>query len=374
MSRIAYFISPHGFGHVARAAVIMSAIRDRDPDMGFDIVTRVPTWFFEDSLHGGFAYHDVCTDLGLVQHSALSADLAASLRRLDAFLPFDVTEIADLAARLDACQLVVCDIAPMGIVVAQQLGVPSILVENFTWDWIYRPYVEAYPGFSRHIDYLASLFAAADYHVQTDPICDPRACDLTTQPISRRPTTLPIRTREQLQLNTSIDAPIVLLTMGGIPETYPFVQQLNDRFPDMAFVIPSGGDERQWVGNVQLLPSHSEFFHPDLVQACDAVVGKADYSTVAEVYAAGVPFGYILRESFREAETLARFIREQMHGIAVPESAFQNGEWLDLIPALLRLTTVQRQAPNGADQVAQFICQLVADKLGEGLPHHPSVR
>ncbi len=355
MKRIAYFVSPHGFGHAARAAAIMAAIRDCDPDMHFDIVTQVPAWFFADSIPGGFDYHDVCTDLGLVQHSALSADLDASLRHLDAFLPFDAAQIASLAIRLTACQLVICDIAPMGIAVAQHLGVPSILVENFTWDWIYRPYVDAYPGFSRHIDYLASLFAAADYHVQTEPVCEPQPCHLTTRPISRRPTTPPTDIRERLQIAAPADTPMVLLTMGGIPESYPFVQQLNDRFPDLAFIIPSGGNERQRLGNVQMLPPRSAFFHPDLVQACDVVVGKAGYSTVAEVYAAGVPFGYILRDAFREACILAAFIREQMHGMAVSESAFQSGEWLDLIPALLKLPKAQRQEPNGADQAARFV-------------------
>ncbi len=364
MSRIAYFISPHGFGHAARAAAIMSAVRDIDADIHFDIVTQVPAWFFEDSLRGGFDYHEVCTDLGLVQHSALRADLDASLQRLDTFLPFDAAALTDLARHLDArrCRMVMCDIAPMGIAVAQQLGVPSILVENFTWDWIYQPYVGTYAGFSRHIDYLAALFATADYHVQTEPVCDPRPCDLTTQPISRQPTTSPVRTREQLNLNLSADTPLVLLTMGGIPESYPFVQQLTERFPEMAFVIPSGSAAPQRLGNVRLLPARSAFFHPDLVNACDAVVGKAGYSTISEVYAAGIPFGYVLRESFRESEALAAFIRQHMRGIAMPESGCQNGGWFDLIPELLRLPKLQRHGPNGADQVAQFVCQLVHGK------------
>lgn len=360
MSRIAYFISPHGFGHAARAAAIMSAMRDLDARIRFDIVTQVPAWFFEDSLGGGFDYHDVCTDLGLVQHSALNADLGASVRRLDAFLPFQTADLNRLARRLHACQLVVCDIAPMGLVVAQQLGVPSVLVENFTWDWIYQPYVDAYPDFRRHIDYLASCFATASYHVQTEPVCDHRPCDLTTRPVSRQPVTPPTRIREQLHI--AADTPMVLLTMGVIPESYPFVQQLTERFPEIAFVIPSGSTEPQGLGNVQLLPPRSAFFHPDLVHACDVVVGKAGYSTVSEVYAAGVPFGYVRRESFRESAALAAFIRQQMQGIEVPEPAFLDGTWLDLMPELLQLPKVQRQEPHGAGQVARFVCQLVHGK------------
>ncbi len=359
MSRIAYFVSPHGFGHAARSAAIMFAMQRLDPDTHFDIVTQVPAWFFEDSCRGGFDYHEVCTDLGLVQHSALNADLDASLRRLDAFLPFDDAEITGLAERLGAlgCEWIMCDIAPMGIAVAQKLGVPSMVVENFTWDWIYRAYVESHPDFSRHIDYLTYLFALADYHVQTVPVCDPRPCDLTVSPVYREPRVSSMQIRAQL--NCAVDTPLVMLTMGGMPESYPFVKRLTERFPEIAFIIPSGAPELQRVGNVALLPSRSAFFHPDLVHACDVVLGKAGYSTVAEVYSAGVPYGYVLRESFRESGVLAAFIREHMHGLAVPEAAFQDGEWFDLIPELLRLPKRQCHEPNGADQVAQFVYRLV---------------
>ena len=30
-----------------------------------------------------------------------------------------------------------------------------------------------------------------DYHIQTEPVCDPRPCDLKTRPISRQPATPP---------------------------------------------------------------------------------------------------------------------------------------------------------------------------------------
>ena len=47
VKRIAYFISPHGFGHAARAAAVMQAISDTDAAVGFEIFTTVPSWFFQ---------------------------------------------------------------------------------------------------------------------------------------------------------------------------------------------------------------------------------------------------------------------------------------------------------------------------------------
>jgi UDP-N-acetylglucosamine:LPS N-acetylglucosamine transferase len=109
---------------------------------------------------------------------------------------------------------------------------------------------------------------------------------------------------------------------------------------------------------VVLLPHRSEFFHPDLVYAADAVVGKVGYSTVSEVYAAGIPFGYILREDFREAPALAAYIEQHIPGFQIEQAPFTAGQWLACLPQLLALPRAMRQGPNGADQVAQFVLSL----------------
>ena len=44
------------------------------------------------------------------------------------------------------------------------------------------------------------------------------------------------------------------------------------------------------------------------------------YSTVAETYHAGLPFGYVLRSHFRESAVLQRFIESEMPGAEVPEA------------------------------------------------------
>ena len=38
----------------------------------------------------------------------------------------------------------------------------------------------------RHIRYLRELFAMADFHIQTEPVCSPARVDLTTFPMSRK--------------------------------------------------------------------------------------------------------------------------------------------------------------------------------------------
>ena len=357
--RVAYFISPHGFGHAARAASIMAAIEDIASTVQFEIFTHVPRWFFEDSLSRPFGYHDVLTDIGLVQQTSLIADLPATLQRLQGFFPLDRTLVTNLArtVRTLGCGLVLCDIAPLGIAVAKEAGRPAVLVENFTWDWIYAAYAEYDAQMHFYIRYLQDLFGAADYHIQTAPVCVYSRADLVTQPVSRKPTTDPAHIRQRLGL--SGEARVVMITMGGIPMHYPFMQQLAAQHA-VTFIIPGAAESIQRHGNMVLLPHRTSFFHPDLVNACDAVIGKVGYSTLAEVYHAGLPFGYVTRQDFCESPILTAYIERHMSGVAITPAQFDDGSWLSRLPQLLALPRLTRQGPNGADQAARFLCQLLS--------------
>ncbi|HWP45608.1 MAG TPA: glycosyltransferase family protein [Candidatus Limnocylindrales bacterium] len=360
--RIAYFISPHGFGHAARSAAVMQALQEQNPGIQFEIFTRVPAWFFRESWIENFNYHPLLTDIGLVQKTPLIEDLGETVRQLNHLLPFDFSQIQNLAEWINRlnCQLVVCDIAPMGIAVAKEAGIPSVLIENFTWDWIYEGYLAQEPGLSSQINYLQGLFNQVNYRIQTEPVCAYRSADLITPPVSRKVRTPPLQIREKLGI--SPQDRMVMITMGGIPDQYRFLEEL-ERQHDVYFVIPGAGESLEIRGTLILLPHHSNFYHPDLIHACDAVVGKLGYSTLAEVYYAGVPFGYVIRSKFRESQVLAAYVHRKMRGLAFAETEFQNGNWLSGLSELLALPRIYPDHPNGATQIANFIRPLL-DLIG----------
>ena len=369
--RIAYFITPHGYGHAARASAVMAAVHQINAAVRFEIFTQVPEWFFQDSLSGPYGHHALLTDIGLAQKTSLVEDVPETLRRLDDFLPFDASPIREIASEINQlqCQMIICDIAPMGIAVARDAAIPSILIENFTWDWIYEEYRKDAPKLSQYITYLGEMFDAADYHVQTRPVCHPRHVDLTTPPVGRKTRTPRQQVRQQLGIPEG--AKLVMITMGGIPWQYNFLDHLGDQ-NGVYFIIP-GADKLTrgpnpslattspltGRGKVVLLPHHSDYFHPDLVNAADAVIGKAGYSTVAEVYNAGIPFGYVGRPTFRETQALTAFIEQEMKGLPIAETQFQSGSWLSSLADLLALPRIQRNHSYGADQIADFICELL---------------
>ncbi len=355
---LAYFISPHGFGHAARASAVMSALQERSPEMRFEIFTTVPRWFFEESLTGPFSYHTLLTDVGLVQEGPLCANLPKTVAFLDEFLPFDPLQMEDLAEKLNRlkCAMVLCDISPMGITVAREAELPSVLVENFTWDWVYREYVLEEKGFKPHMAHLEALFFSADFHIQTAPACSEETVHLTTGPVSRKARKTRSKVREDLIIPE--EAPLVLITMGGIPKDHRFITRLANQ-KEIFYVAPGAGTGFRVSENVILLPHHSDFFHPDLVHAADAVVGKVGYSTLAEVYHARVPFGYIKRARFKESEILSRYITRHMAGCSIDEKVFETGDWIMRVPELLNMPTVPVEEPNGAGRAADFVLKLL---------------
>lgn len=361
MSRtIAVFVSPHGFGHAARVCAVMEALFDLQPDICFEIFTQVPSWFFQASLTAPFTYHCTKTDVGMVQASALDEDLDDTIRQLDKFWDFADKERAAWVRQVQAagCVCVICDIAPVGIQVAREAGIASVLIENFTWDWIYRGYVEKEPRFQRQIDRFAPLFEAADWHIQAQPFCHPAPADLKTAPISRA--TRQPRETVRSSLGVSPEEKMVFISMGGIPQDFHFIERLTQDFSEIRFLISSQVPELTVQKNLILLPYHTELFHPDLVHASDTIIGKVGYSTIAEVYYAGIPFGHALRPRFRESPELARFVEQRMSGMAFTERQFNNGDWTEALPELLKMKSQDRsQLENGRIQAAEFIVRLL---------------
>jgi len=353
MTSIAFFITPHGYGHAARAAGIMTALRASDPHIRFEIFTRVPKIFFELSLGTDIGYHELLTDVGLVQDTAMQENIPATLEALGGMYPFDETLLSGLAQQLQQmqCSLVVCDIAPLGIAAAKQAGIPSVLVENFRWDWIYENYLPFDDRFRGYIRYLGDIFNSADHLIQTEPLCDRHNADLTLPPICR----LPRRSTEQVRSSLGV-APgqaMIYLSMGGSHWDVSFLHDLQTN-SNHIFVVSGGNLPPQRHGNVIVLDFNT--YMPDVLSACDAVIAKSGYSTLAEVYYAGMPFGYINRQHFRESPVLEGFIGTHMQGMRIDEHDFASGAFLQQVDELLALPRIERdKTTNGANAAADFI-------------------
>ena len=354
MASIACFVSAHGFGHATRTAAILEHLRRLLPRLDITIVSAVPARVFAETLGEGFTHHPIDVDAGLAQHSALEVDYPATIKRLAALLPYRPTATARLTALCRSCSLLLCDISPWGVVVAEQLGIPSVLVENFTWDFIYAPATPRFPELARYSALLRSASDRASYRIQTEPLCAAHPRDLTCGPIFRRQRADRRTTRERLPGGFR---KIVLVTLGGITQEVPPLP--FHHHPDLLFIYAGQKGASGMHDNLLLLGEDNPIYHPDLLAAVDLVVCKSGYSTLAECCQAGVSPVVIGRADFPESPILQRYAEERLGGLAITPTTYVSGKWLELIDSALA-TPAPRPCPeNGAERVADFLSTLL---------------
>jgi hypothetical protein len=301
-----------------------------------------------------FDYHPIECDVGMAQKTPLVEDIEKTLRALDQ-LPVDGSpEFDRLSSRVRAagCRLIVCDIAPLGLAVARRLEVPGVLVENFTWDWIYDAYHDA--GFGPYGARFADDFASAELRIQTEPVCRRVESAVSVAPVSREGRNSREETRDRLGVEE--EQPLVLLSQPGAGLSRRSLEIFDQYFDGVRFIVPGDHVERvETDGPVIRVPFFGSFFHPDLVRASDVVVAKLGYSTVAEVYHAATAYAYLRRPHFPESPILEGFVRDNIPSAALACDWFDSPETADVIRGLLNAPRATKDRPNGADKAAQLI-------------------
>ena len=144
MPSVVFYISGHGFGHASRQIEIVNALGAAAGAPRIVIRTSASPWLFERTLRIPAHLQPAECDTGAVQLDSLTLDAAATIEQAAAFhrsLPWRAEQEARVLAA-ERAALVVSDAPPLACAAAAVAGVPSIVVSNFTWDWIYEEYEE----------------------------------------------------------------------------------------------------------------------------------------------------------------------------------------------------------------------------------------
>ena len=354
---VACFATSHGFGHATRAVAVLRALAQNEPGLTVRVFSTLPDWFWSENLSPEVPYqtHELETDVGLVQKSPFEHDLDQTIARLELFLAFDEPVLEDTRKNLREAKpdLILCDVSPLGLVLGKELGIPTVLVENFTWDWIYGAYLKENPRFAPFIERLHELFDSADLRIQTEPICERiKNCPLAP-PIFRDFREPAARILDRLDLPS--DSRYLLVTTGGIPQDFSFLDKLKGR-SDLHFVITGNFSQLERADNLVLLPHRSGLHFPDLVRSSSGVVGKVGYGTVAETWGARVPLFAVYRENFRESKPLKNFVDRAIPSLEASETDFLYGAWIDRIDEFLALPKAgEENRTNGAKEASYLI-------------------
>ena len=290
-------------------------------------------------------------------------DPATVAAALDFYASFDDRVAAEVAALSDLdVRLVVGDIPPLAFATAAVLGVPSIAVGNFTWDWIYA----AYPGGSALAAAIGEIYAKADLALRL-PLSGgfdtcPHIIDLPF--IARRSRRDAVEVRQAFALPT--DERLVLVSFGGFGvhgldldalgrlDGYRVI--VTGRNPTPPATGLAGG-----VIHLDEMEMYARGYrYEDLVRAVDVVATKPGYGIIAEAIANQTALLYTSRGHFAEYDVLVggmpRYLRVQFIG----QEDLLAGGWQPHLDALMaQPPPPERPRVDGAEVAANLLLRMM---------------
>jgi hypothetical protein len=366
---IAFFISGHGFGHASREVEIINALAALRPDVRILVRSVVSPSLLARTVRAPYEVRPGACDSGIVQSTSIAHDDEATIREAIQFYCRFSERIDHEAAALGSdVRLIVGDIPPLAFATASRLGIPSIAIANFTWDWIY----ETHPGFREAAPWLVPAIRHA-YGAASLALELPLSCGLGVFPavraiplVARTPTRSRSDTRDHFGIPRNGRAALLSFGGYGMPaldvaavDVGDWTLVLTDRIVSL--------DRRTTPGHVVYVDearlSNSGFRYEDLVAAVDVVVTKPGFGIIAECIACQTSMLYTSRGQFREYDVLVREMPKYLRCRFIDQTDLFAGRWRAGLEAVLAQPPPPHSiATDGADVAAAII----ADVLSSG--------
>jgi len=333
-----YAMTAHGLGHVTRNVAVLQALRTLDPGLHFTLATGADPAWLEHQL--GFPVDVVRGEYepGTLHRNCFELDLAATDRAYrehaaTAAARRDTERQRLLARRVTA---VVADTPSLPIGVGAELGLPTVGIGNFTWDWILEPLL-ADPVARRALtairrDYAAgALFLRLPFGPPDSPFRRTEAAPL----VSRRARLTRAQVHARLGIPAAARERIVLVCPGGwSADDWPAIEVRGGR--GLCFVLVGDLPVRCDAPAIALphaLPHGLGF--ADLVGAADVVLAKPGYGIASECATHRVPMVAIERPAFPETPLLLAQFRLLGPLVELSLADFFAGRWEAAVRAAL---------------------------------------
>ena len=324
--RICLYTSDFGYGHAARDVALARELQEA---LHADVVVRTgtPAAFMSRSLPGVEVIPGP-NDPGVAMDGAAVAGertLAAVEQWVASWEECIAAEMIFLRDR--GFDLVLSDIAPQPFLAAEELGIPSLGISNFTWHLIYTRLF----GKNELTDRIAEAYRAAEgalllpLHEPMEVFKNRREVGLVARAV--------IRDRMEIRRLCGLSEGEPLVYLGGGQSLDPTVfRGVRSTLAGCTLLVPSWTD---LPGTVRIPPGETET--QDWIAACDLVVSKPGYSTIAEAIQARVPMTLFSREGFAEDDYLIGGVKAMGIGREVPAAAVLDGSWADDLESLMEL-------------------------------------
>ncbi len=366
-SAVVFYVSGHGFGHASREIEVMNTLGAARPDLAIVLRTAVASSLLTRTLRVPVTRLDGPCDTGVIQRDSVTHDDEATVREAVAFHQTMRERTKAEVERLAACDVraIVGDIPPLAFEVAAAIGVPSIAIGNFTWDWIYEWYPEALRQAPHLIEDIRRSYRRAARALEL-PLSGGFQVfpSVTAIPFIARHSQW-TRTEARRRLGLDLARPVALLSFGGYGLQRLEISRLDclaewtilltDR------IVAEGGPIPEHVRFVSEASFGDDLRYEDLVAAADVVVTKPGYGIISESVAHGTAMLYTSRGRFREYDLMVDEMPSLLRCQFISQDDLFAGRWNEALTALLQQPPAPRQpGTDGASHAAAAI-QAVVD-------------
>ena len=363
MATVAFYISGHGFGHASRQVEIINALGRRHPGVAIFVRSSATRWLLERTLKVPFELDTRPADTGVIQLDSLQLDARATMATAARFYTGFDTRVAEESRLLQNrdVRFVVSDAPPLGCAAAHHVGVPSVVVSNFTWDWIYEAYAGEHPHANEVIETIQSAYARATaawrLPMHGDFIPFEKVVDVPF--VARHSRRAPEQTRAHLGL--SPDKRLVLSSFGRYG--------VNSLDLD-AVQLPAGWEIVRGLDQTEIYDAGLSY--EDLVRAVDVVVTKPGYGIVSECIANDTPLVYTSRGVFPEYDVFVREMPRYLRCAYISNEDLLAGRWRDAIETAANAPAPpERPRTDGADVLADMIAACLPGASSSPRPASP---
>lgn len=326
MMNICFYISDYGYGHASRDIAIVRSILNEFSDVAVYIRTDGPFHFVRQSLpQKNVEVIQTKNDVGVVfMENSVIVDRERTEKVLGEWLVSwdDYIHNEKRFCEAHDIDLILSDIAPQPFIVADELGIPSIAISNFTWYYIFYNLFGDIPATKR----IKEAYQCADtalilpFDEEMDIFKKKRKVGLVSREITVD--------KYDMRRKCSISNDELLIYVGVGKSFNPsFLKSMEPiEASDVKFLISS--DAQLPFENVIRIPN-SETEAQNYIAACDLVVSKTGYGIVSEAISAKVPVLLLRRDGFKEDELIGNKVEELGIGRFISAESFLDGAWVN---------------------------------------------
>ena len=297
-------------------------------------------------------------DAGCVQENFIHINFEKTFQKLEKFLSLADKRMTEETRWLkeNEIDLILSDASSLPLRAGNALGIPSILICNFTWHDIYSHF----PGAGKWkgiLDSLKEEYAQASLqilpqcHIINDVIENKKEVGF----IARKGKN--VKNRLEQVLGTSFRGKTVLFIYLGDTGSQSVQWENLKQLKDVIFITRDPLPRN--LPNLFVLDDR--FFYQDLIASSDIVCTKAGYSTLATAFFHGKPVLSCSRQHFHEFEVMRDYMHRKQVGFIMDSKKFFACDWGEDIQRARKLTVEGKVPLNGEEEVMKTIDRILRE-------------